>query len=205
MRRWMTILILMLLFPVCALAVMEGVVESAPPVAIPVPQMTDALFGAWEQGLSDIRSAAYSAAMDWAGYPADMKLEFLKMNNFPADDDLNNDEIMVRFRFHDEAQREKRLLVRYLRGTGELVWLSETMTNIQRQSGEPLEETVLMHIAMDLLAQRYGEKQIELKEILEQTDAENWIARFAVERGMYEIVLNRKSGDAVRVSLEVYQ
>lgn len=205
MRRWMTLLILMLLFPACALAVTEGVVEPAEQVEIELPQMTDALFGAWEQGLSDIRAAARQAAMAWADFPEDMQLEFVRMNSFPVDSDRGNDEILVRFCYQDETDGKKRLVLRYLRGTGELVWLSETMMDIRPQSGEPLEEAVLMHIAMDLLAQRYGENQIALREVLEQTDAENWIARFTTERGLYEVVLSRKNGDAVRVSLDVFQ
>lgn len=202
MKRWMTMLLLLLLLPAGALGVTEGVVESAEQVVIELPKKTTALFGAWEQGLSDIRLAAHNAAMSWADFPEDMKLEFLQMSDFSADGDVRNDTILVRFVYRDEMNRERRVLLRYLRGTGKLIQLSDTVVWDGRRGGEQLEENVLHEIAMNMLENRYGETDPELKEIVGAVSEDNWIGRFEVERGMYEVVL-RRTGEMTRVSLDI--
>ena len=205
MRHIAPVFALLLLLPAMALGVSEGVVEAAPSVAIHIPEMTDALFGAWEQGLSDIRLAARRAAMSWADFPEDMKLEFLQMTNLPVDEDVNNDGINVRFVYRDEENRQRRVLIKYLRGTGQLVRLTETMIGTDRHGGEPLDESVLLHIAMNQLEKRYHAQKIRLREGDRGEDAERWIGQFDSQQGLYRVCLDRATGKMVSVSLDVNQ
>lgn len=195
-------LLLLLFLPAGALCVTEGVVEPAEEVVIEIKKKTTALFGAWEQGLSDIRLAARNAAMSWADFPEDMKLEFLQMSDFSADGDERNDTILVRFVYRDEMNQERRVLLRYLCGTGKLIQLSDTVVWNGQHGGEQLEENVLQEIAVNMLENRYGETDPKLKEIVEAVSEDNWIARFEVKRGMYEVVL-RRTGEMTRVSLDI--
>lgn len=195
-------LLLLLLLPAGALCVTEGVVEPAEEVVIEIKEKTTALFGAWEQGLSDIRLAARNAAMSWADFPENMKLEFLQMSDFSADGDERNDTILVRFVYRDEMNQERRVLLRYLCGTGKLIQLSDTVVWNGQHGGEQLEENVLQEIAVNMLENRYGETDPKLKEIVEAVSEDNWIARFEVERGMYEVVL-RRTGEMTRISLDI--
>ena len=205
MRCMILALALLLLLPTFALGVTEGVVEAAPSVAIRIPEMTDALFGAWEQGLDDIRLAARGAAISWADFPENMKLEFLQMTNLPVDDDANNDGINVRFVYRDEANRQRRVLVKYLRGTGQLISLTETVIGIERQGGEPLDESVLWHIAVNQLKNRYHAQNIQLREGDRGEDAERWIGQFNSQQGTYRVCLDRVTGEVVSVALDVNQ
>lgn len=205
MRRIASAFALLLLLPAMALGVSEGVVEDAPSVAIHIPEMTDALFGAWEQGLDDIRLAARRAAMSWADFPEDMKMEFLQMTNLPVDEDVSNDGINVRFVYRDEENRQRRVLVKYLRGTGQLVRLTETTIETERHGGEPLDESVLLHIAMNQLEKRYHAQKIQLREGDCGEDAERWIGQFDSQQGMYRVCLDRATGEVISISLDVNQ
>ena len=205
MRHMILAFVLLLLLPSIALGVSEGVVEDAPSVAIHIPKMTDTLVGAWEQGLDDIRIAACRAAMSWADFPEDMKMEFLQMTNLPVDEDVNNDEINVRFVYRDEENRQRRVLIKYLRGTGQLVRLTETTIGIERHGGEPLDEAVLLHIAMNQLKERYHAREIRRYVGDHGEDAEPWIAQFDSQQGMYRVCLNRVTGEVISISLSVNQ
>ena len=205
MMKRMLALLLACLLPVTALAVTEGVVEAAPEVEIVLPETGDALFGMWEQGLDDIRLAARRAAMSWADFSEGMKLEFLQMTNLPVDEDVSNDGINVRFVYRDEENRQRRVLIKYLRGTGQLVRLTETMIGTDRHGGEPLDESVLLHIAMNQLEKRYHAQKSQLREGDRGEDAERWIGQFDSQQGLYRVCLDRVTGEVVSVSLDVNQ
>ena len=81
MKRRLIALLLLLLLPAVSLAVTENVVEPAPDVTVELAEMTDALFGAWEQGLSDIRAAAVQAARAWKPGIGEMALEDMSLIN----------------------------------------------------------------------------------------------------------------------------
>ena len=104
-------LLLACLLPTSALAVTEGVVESAPPVAIEFAKTSDALFGMWEQGLEDIERAARNVLEERFNCPQDMILFSVEVGDdmyaFNANTALWKDEhmrtyIYINFRFHDE-------------------------------------------------------------------------------------------------------
>lgn len=207
MRRWM-ILWALLLMPVQGLAVAENVVEPAPDVKIEMGEMTDALFGAWERGLSDIRVAARNAVISWKNREIELSLKEITLRNSPMDNDPGNDEITVTFLYTEDSIR-RLLHVNYLRGTGEVIGLSDVRDNsiAQRESEMPehilLTDAQLEAMAADALVKHYGEKAPKLKEILESVSEDNWFARFEVDRGTYEVVLNRRTGSLTRVSLNI--
>lgn len=205
MRSWM-ILWALLLVPVQGLAVAENVVEPAPNVKIEMGEMTDALFGAWEQGLSDIRAAARNAAISWKQKGIELSLKEITLRNSPMDNDPGNDEIVVTFLYTEDGIR-RRLHVEYLRGTGEVIGLSDVRDNsiVQRESAVPeeaaLTDAQLEEMAKESLIKHYGETSPKLKEIIEPVNEDRWFARFEVDRGTYEVVLNRRTGSLTRVSL----
>ena len=207
MRRWM-ILWALLLLPVQGLAVAENVVEPAPNVQIEIGEMTDALFGAWEQGLGDIRAAARNAATAWKQKELAFSLQKITLRNSPMDDDPGNDEITVTFTYTEDGI-SRRLHVEYLRGTGEAIGLSDVRDNsaVQRESAAPedalLTDAQLEEIAKASLIKHYGETAPKLKETVDSANEDNWFARFDVERGMYEVVLDRRTGGMTRVSLRI--
>lgn len=207
MKKWM-ILWALLLLPVQGLAVVENVVEPASDVKIEMGEMTDALFGAWEQGLSDIRTAARNAAISWKRKDIAPSLREITLRNLPMDNDPDNDEITVTFLYTEDGV-SRRLHVEYLRGTGEVIGLSDVRDNgiVQRESAVPgdalLTDAQLEETARDSLIKHYGETSPKLKEILESASEDNWFARFEVERGVYEVVLNRRTGSMTRVSLNI--
>ena len=97
MRR-MILLFALLLLPACGMAVPEGVVEAAPQVDVGFSGMTDALFGAWEEGLSEIRAGAARAAMAWKPGIGELALEKISLYNSPMDEHADNDKLTVYFR-----------------------------------------------------------------------------------------------------------
>ena len=207
MRRWLILWVLLLL-PVQSLAVTENVVEPAPDVKIEMVEMTDALFGAWEQGLSDIRAAARSAATSWKQKEIELSLKKITLRNSPMDVDYENDEITVTFIYMEDGVR-RLLHVDYLRGTGKVIGLSDVRDNsiVQHesaaQSHEMLTDTQLEELARNALIEHYGETAPKLKEIVETVGEDKWFARFEVESGLYEVVLNRRNGNMTRISLYV--
>ena len=42
-----------------------------------------------------------------------------------------------------------------------------------------------------------------LKELVDSANDDHWLARFDVERGVYEVVLDRRTGGVTRVSLDM--
>ncbi|MBQ7886735.1 MAG: hypothetical protein IJ313_07575 [Clostridia bacterium] len=207
MRRWMILWVLLLL-PVQGLTVAENVVEPAPNVKIEMGALTDALFGAWEQGLSDIRAAARNAAISWKQEEPALSLKEITLRNSPMDNDPDNDEITVTFLYTEDGIR-RRLHVDYLRGTGEVTGLSDVRDNsiVQRECAAPgdasLTDAQLEEIAKASLIKHYGETSPKLKEIVESASEDNWFARFEVERGIYEVVLDRRTGGMPRASLSI--
>jgi len=208
MRKWILVLAL-LLMPVQGLAVAENVVEPAPNVKIEMGKQINALFGAWEQGLSDIRSAARNAAAAWKKEEIALSLKEIKLRNSPTDDDPDNDEITVTFIYTEDGVR-RLMHVNYLRGTGEVMGLSDVRDNsiVQRESATTedvlsLTDVQLEEIARNSLIEHYGETMPKLREIVESVGEDNWFARFEVERGLYEVVLNRRTGNMTRVSLYI--
>lgn len=207
MRRWMLLWILLLL-PAQSLAITENVVEAAPDVRIELGEMTDALFGAWEQGLSDIRTAARNAAKAWKQEEIELTLKEITLRNSPMDDYPGNDQIVVTFIYTQDGIR-RRLLVEYLRGTGEVIELSDVRDNsiVQRESAARevmlLTDAQLEELAESSLIRDYGETAPKLKEVIAPVSEDNWFARFDVERGMYEVVLNRRTGRMTRVTLSI--
>lgn len=111
MKRICTLLLACLLLPACALAVTEGVVESAPEVAIELPDAGDKLFGMWEQGLEDIECAARNVLEERFNCPKNMLLFSVEVGDdmyaFNTNTARWRDEhmrtyIYINFRFHDE-------------------------------------------------------------------------------------------------------
>ena len=207
MRRWM-LLLWFLLLPVSGLAVSENVVEAAPDVRIEMGKQTDALFGLWEQGLADIRTAAAHAAALWKGEALALSLKEITLRNSPMDDDPGNDEITVTFTYTQDGAA-RRLHVHYLRGTGEVTGLSDVRDNSVAQSrtespkGPLLADAQLEEMARGFLMSQYGETDPRLKELVDSANDDRWFARFDVERGMYEVVLDRRTGGVTRVSLDM--
>lgn len=207
MKRWL-ILWALLLLPVQSLAVTENVVEPASDVKIEIREMTDALFGAWEQGLSDIRAAARSAVTSWKQKEIELSLKKITLRNSPMDAHSKNDKITVTFIYTEEGVR-RLLHVDYLRGTGKVIGLSDVRDNsiVQResaaQSREMLTDAHLEELARNALIEHYGETMPKLKEIVESVGEDNWFARFEVESGLYEVVLNRRTGNMTRISLYI--
>lgn len=198
------LLLLLALLPACGLAVKEGIVEAAPDVTVELEEMTTALFGAWEQGLSDIRTAAVQAAKAWKPGIGDLSLERIALFNSPMDGEADNDELSIYFRYLSEERRNARLTVRYVRGTGAMTWISDTLLDGgEEHAGAALTEPELENIARTQLT-RYALAQDAA--LLEADDGENayrWIARFVSQAGTYEVCLDRQTGEVIRVSLYV--
>lgn len=105
------VLLLACLLPATALAVTEGVVEEAPPVAIELSQTSDALFGMWEQGLEDIERAARNVLEERFNCPKDMTLASIQVGDRMYETQLGTEKwqdeslwsyIYVIFLFEDE-------------------------------------------------------------------------------------------------------
>jgi len=101
-------LLLLLLAPAAAPAVTENVVEPAPDVAVALEE-EGALFGAWEEGLADIESAARRVLRERYHCPEDMTLFMIEVGHSLLSQGRSNrwqDESMpayiyVGFRFYD--------------------------------------------------------------------------------------------------------
>lgn len=111
MKRICMLLLVCLLLPEAALAVTEGVVESAPDVVIELPETGDVLFGMWEQGLEDIERAARKVLEERFNCPPDMLLfsvevgddmYVLNTNTGRWQDEGMRTYIYINFRFHRE-------------------------------------------------------------------------------------------------------
>lgn len=202
MKRRLIALLFLLLLPAVSLAVTENVVEPAPDVTVELAEMTDALFGAWEQGLSDIRAAAVQAARAWKPGIGEMSLEDMSLINSPMDSDPDNDELSIAFIYLTEERRNARLTVRYLRGTGELLAISDALNGGGEQhAGEAMPDLELEDIALKQLKKYAGAQNAALCEGDDGANAHRFIARFAAQDGIYEVCLDRQTGEAIRVSL----
>ena len=76
---WMLLFLLML--PAQILAVPEGVVEAAPPVAVTLDAAGGTLLGAWEEGLADIEEAARRVLKERLNCPDDMTLYIIEVGD----------------------------------------------------------------------------------------------------------------------------
>lgn len=203
-RLIVLLLLLILLLPVASLAVPENVVQPAPDVAVEIAEMTDELFGVWQQGLSDIRASAVQAARAWKPGIAEMSLEQMALRNSPMDGEAGNDKLSVYFIYLTEERKNARLTARYLRGTGELIWISDTLDGGGEQHpGEGLSDLQLEEIALKQLKKYAGTQDAALCEGDNGEMAHRWIARFASQAGIYEVCLDRQTGEAIRVSLYI--
>lgn len=105
---WISVMLAFLLLPTTSLAVSEGVVETAPSVAIEL-EHGGALFGRWEEGLADIESAARRVLKERYHCPEDMTLFMIEVGHSLLSQGRTNlwrDESMrahiyINFRFHD--------------------------------------------------------------------------------------------------------
>lgn len=66
-----------------------------------------------------------------------------------------------------------------------------------------LADAQLEEMARDFLMSHYGEMDPRLKELVDSANDDRWFARFDVERGVYEVVLDRRTGGVTRVSLDM--
>lgn len=201
MKRMLFLMALLLLLPVSALAVTEGRVEAAPQVDVALDGMTDALFGAWEQGLADIRASAARAAAAWKPGASELALEEIILRNSPMDKEPGNDQLTVCFCYVTQERKAARLSVEYERGTGRVTGISDTLYGGGGQhGGAALDDAQLEWIALHNLAAHYGVRTTVLCEGDDGQNEYRWIARFDAEGGVFEVCLDRQTGELIRVS-----
>lgn len=206
MRICKLLILILCLLPAASLAVTENVVEAAPSIAVELPELTDALFGAWEEGLKDIQTAARGEIQSVLRNPTEgLELTGMRLNNSARDEDPANDTITVSFQYRENGVRML-LHVRYLRGTGELTQFSHTRYmgegGFVQEEGVPLGRDVLRDAARYEFERRYGLTGLTFVEESVFGEDTRWEGQYRGGDGRaYEIVLDRITGALIRMTM----
>jgi len=82
------------------------------------------------------------------------------------------------------------------------VWISDTLSEGgEWHAGEPMTDIELEEIALAQLKKYAGAQDVALCEGDDGANEHRWIARFSSQAGVYEVCLDRQTGEAIRVSL----